>query len=384
VGVGIGDRAGHDVLHPPDSGLLIKVLSRDRRYPSRNRPGFTLLAVLVVFLFAIAVAAAVVVVNSAASAEQTRVERAQAFFTDITRAGRGLPLFIADLGDPPGRLSDLGTLITTSGSNVCGKAYSNGDVGSWTARYVDRLFPATGTPAGIGIVSDTLLYEEVSGVGRAVVMFRSVPEQEAIRLDARVDTAAGTSGSTAGVVRWNIPDASGLVTLKWSYPLAHKCTGGNVSPTASFTYVCTAFSCAFTDGSTDSDGTISSWAWSFGDATTSTQQNPSKTFSAAGTYTVSLTVTDNQLGEGSVSQSVSVSNIILSGSGRKVGGNRFADLTWSGATSLNVDIYRDDVLIVTTANDGAYTDAISNSTFIYKVCEQGTAICSNTVSVTPP
>ena len=35
-----------------------------------------------------------------------------------------------------------------------------------------------------------------------------------------------------------------------------------------------------------------SFAWSFGDSLTSTSQNPSHTFTAAGTYTVSLTVTD--------------------------------------------------------------------------------------------
>jgi len=40
-----------------------------------------------------------------------------------------------------------------------------------------------------------------------------------------------------------------------------------------------------------STGTITSYAWTFGDGTTSTAANPSKVYSAAGTYTVSLTVT---------------------------------------------------------------------------------------------
>ncbi|MFZ5517544.1 MAG: PKD domain-containing protein [Candidatus Zhuqueibacterota bacterium] len=44
----------------------------------------------------------------------------------------------------------------------------------------------------------------------------------------------------------------------------------------------------FTDAST---GQISSWSWNFGDGGTSTQQNPSHTYSTAGTYTVALTVT---------------------------------------------------------------------------------------------
>jgi PKD repeat protein len=44
----------------------------------------------------------------------------------------------------------------------------------------------------------------------------------------------------------------------------------------------------FTDGST---GNITSWAWDFGDGGTSTEQNPSHTYSAAGSYAVALTVT---------------------------------------------------------------------------------------------
>lgn len=46
-------------------------------------------------------------------------------------------------------------------------------------------------------------------------------------------------------------------------------------------------------GSGDADGTIASYAWSFGDATSSTLANPSKSYSAAGTFTVTLTVTDD-------------------------------------------------------------------------------------------
>ena len=47
-------------------------------------------------------------------------------------------------------------------------------------------------------------------------------------------------------------------------------------------------------GSTDSDGSIASYSWNFGDGTTSTLANPSHTYTAANTYNVSLTVTDNE------------------------------------------------------------------------------------------
>ncbi|MDP5273958.1 PKD domain-containing protein [Chengkuizengella axinellae] len=50
----------------------------------------------------------------------------------------------------------------------------------------------------------------------------------------------------------------------------------------------------FGDGSSDSDGTITSYAWNFDDGDTSTSQNTRHTFTAAGNYNVSLTVTDDQ------------------------------------------------------------------------------------------
>ena len=46
-------------------------------------------------------------------------------------------------------------------------------------------------------------------------------------------------------------------------------------------------------GSSDSDGTIVTYAWNFGDTKTSSGMTTSHTFTSAGTYTVILTVTDN-------------------------------------------------------------------------------------------
>jgi serine protease len=57
----------------------------------------------------------------------------------------------------------------------------------------------------------------------------------------------------------------------------------------------------------------------------------------------------------------------------------------SGATSMNVDIYRNGVVVVTTANDGFYTDLSGgrgHATYIYQVCNAGTQICSNQATVT--
>ena len=59
-------------------------------------------------------------------------------------------------------------------------------------------------------------------------------------------------------------------------------------------------------GSTDADGTIASYAWNFGDGTTATGASVSRTFAAAGTFTVRLTVTDNLGAIGTRDQVVTV------------------------------------------------------------------------------
>ena len=75
---------------------------------------------------------------------------------------------------------------------------------------------------------------------------------------------------------------------------------------ANFTSAVSGLTVSFTDTSTDSNGTIASRSWNFGDSTTSTATNPSKTYSAAGTYTVALTVTDNGGASNTVNKSVTV------------------------------------------------------------------------------
>ncbi|NIL93573.1 MAG: PKD domain-containing protein [Woeseiaceae bacterium] len=159
-------------------------------------------------------------------------------------------------------------------------------------------------------------------------------------------------------------------------------------PTAAFTYTTNGLTVDFTDQSTDNCSVVS-WSWDFGDNNTSAAQNPSHTYASNGTYNVTLTVTDNDGATSEkTSQDVSVSepgDITLSATGYKVKGLQKADLEWIGATSTNVDVYRDGGLIETTANVGFYTDNINRrggGSYIYKVCEQGTSTCSVDVTVT--
>lgn len=70
---------------------------------------------------------------------------------------------------------------------------------------------------------------------------------------------------------------------------------------------------AFTDKSTDADGTIVGWSWDFGEPesgahNTSTEQNPVHQYSKNGVYTVTLTVTDDSGGTDTVTKVIQVRN----------------------------------------------------------------------------
>jgi PKD repeat protein len=169
----------------------------------------------------------------------------------------------------------------------------------------------------------------------------------------------------------------------------------DAAPSASFTSSCDGFGCDFTDTSTDDDGTVVGWSWDFGDGGTSTARNPNHTYAAAGSYTVTLRVTDDDDATNERSAAVTVTApppIALTVTGRIEDTRHIMTLRWSGATGTTVDVYRNGPFLTNTANDGVFGNSRTAQgpvTYIYKVCQAGTSVCSNEATVqvggeTPP
>jgi len=84
-------------------------------------------------------------------------------------------------------------------------------------------------------------------------------------------------------------------------------------PKASFTHSSPSYTILdtiqFTDMSKDFDGEIVSWLWDFGDGSNSNEQNPAHNYSLSGTYTVKLTVIDNDEEQNTVTHEIVINNI---------------------------------------------------------------------------
>ncbi len=80
----------------------------------------------------------------------------------------------------------------------------------------------------------------------------------------------------------------------------------NVPPVAAFSSSVSDLTATFTSTSTDSDGTVVGLAWDYGDGTTGT--SATHTYAAAGTYNVTLQVTDDDGAQDDITHPVTVTD----------------------------------------------------------------------------
>ena len=104
------------------------------------------------------------------------------------------------------------------------------------------------------------------------------------------DVTSGSNGGYSAGTGWDYVTGYGSLQVQ-NFSSAFG-TGGSTL-TANFSCTTAGLTASCTDGSIDSGGTIVSRSWTFGDNTSSTATNPSHTYAAAGTYTVTETATES-------------------------------------------------------------------------------------------
>jgi PKD repeat protein/murein DD-endopeptidase MepM/ murein hydrolase activator NlpD len=222
-----------------------------------------------------------------------------------------------DVSDIPPAVTVEAASMTLNVTNISSGSYSCFELLSpWDEASVTWGDAAAGTPwsgpgaSGVDRGTDAVCLVSASATGPLIVDFTT----DGLAMVQRwVDDPAGNhglvitdpdNGDGADFHSRDSGTAMARPQLEVTYrvPVAPP----NEVPVAAFSYSCADLDCAFTDGSSDSDGSVVAWNWDFGDGNGATAQNPGHTYATAGTRTVTLTVTDDDGATGVASQSVTV------------------------------------------------------------------------------
>jgi len=195
------------------------------------------------------------------------------------------PVLPTDPGGPSGAAQFTVTISSDVSQMIAGT--STGTPLHIAARHADGTAPADGTEVA---VNTNIGNFGVDSAGKPVLLAKTI-------FTGGKATAEFFAGSDAGIA--NILAQSGTNIGRLNLPIV----AAPPAPVANFTFSANGLTVLFTDAST---GSPSSYRWTFGDATESSEKSPAHTYPAAGTYAVSLMVT-NAGGQSSKSQFVTVS-----------------------------------------------------------------------------
>jgi PKD repeat protein len=226
-------------------------------------------------------------------------------------------LFLADdklfVGSSTGTLTrfdwDGTSPVSGTGVVVSGPAIDGQD---WRARDAFLYAPAGGTPA-----NDPPIAQASATCDELACTFSAAGSSDPDGTISSYSWDFGDGSTGSGALTSHTYAASGTYTATLTVTDDETATatdtvtiavlGPNVNPTADIDVSCADLACDFDGtGSTDPDGSIVSYAWNFGDGSTGMAATPGHTYAAAGSYTVSLTVTDDRTGTGTTTSTVVV------------------------------------------------------------------------------
>jgi hypothetical protein len=237
----------------------------------------------------------------------------QTMFTASTTPGaQGTQVAV----DAMGHLVAAGTVPATSGTDWLMVRYGADGVAVHTPVVLDRSAAANEAPLALVTASDGTAY--VSGVaGPGTVADPNATQAVTARLASSgvADWVASESAGIRGVGAVAAADDSVAVLTAGGMSLVHYPVALiNRAPTSAIAVAsASGLQVSFdASGSSDPDGTVASYQWTFGDGTSLTSSSPTAThlYAAAGTYTASVVAVDN-LGLSGAAASVSVSVVAL-------------------------------------------------------------------------
>ncbi|MBC7723892.1 MAG: PKD domain-containing protein [Burkholderiaceae bacterium] len=275
--------------------------------------------------------------GSSSAYVNARIDEVAVYGTAITAAtvahhydlGTGQPVNAAPVASFTGTPTDLtvavdGTASTDIDGTVASYAWTFGDGATATGSTATHTYAAAGNYPVVLTVTDNAGATNTQTRTVTVTAANIAPTAafttgvSNLVLAVNGNTSSDPDGTIAGYA-WDFGDGSTATGATASHTYASAGTRtvtltvtddrgatnvatqpvtvalANVAPTAAFTSTVANLATSV-DGTTssDSDGTVSSWAWNFGDGSTATGSTASHTYASAGTYAVTLTVTDNQ------------------------------------------------------------------------------------------
>jgi PKD repeat protein len=245
---------------------------------------------------------------------------------------------VASLGAGGTRLSIDGALVASKATVTSGQAYAGwwrvGGDSSWSG-----AADFTGDIDDVSIATSALTDTQVAthyGLGTGTITANQAPTAAftastdllaasfngsgSADADGSVRSYAwafgdGTSGTGASTTHTYAASGTYTATLvvtddKGASSSTSKqvvVKAANVAPTAAFTTSASGLAVDFDgSGSKDSDGTVASYAWSFGDGASGTGARTTHAYTAPGSYTAQLTVTDDSGATGVQTSTVTV------------------------------------------------------------------------------